>query len=193
MLLPLHPYLALSHSQNSGIPNRVGEMLSNKVVKYIRSSLCFYRCRLHRLWIYSLVRVDHSHLDTPSFPHVTPSLPAAIIMWIPRGVMDKAWPYGWLWCCKIRNRQHLSFSDALFHHLHRRELFKTGGKIKQVWAEESFVCQMPLYVRLPAFAWCSWMETLSAAAENSHFFGKGILEQSSGPFYCHNVIFTSLL
>lgn len=86
--------------KNSGIPSRVGEMLSDKVVKYPRSSLCLYRCRLHYLLIYSLVRVDHIHLYTPSFPHVIPSLPDAIIMWISRRVMDKAWPYVWYCCCK---------------------------------------------------------------------------------------------
>lgn len=43
----------------------------------------------------SLIRVDHGHLYTPSFPHVIPSLPAATIMWISRGVMDKIWLYVW--------------------------------------------------------------------------------------------------
>lgn len=65
MLLSLHPYLPLS--QNPGIPSRVGEMLSNKVVKYTRSSLCLYHHRLHHLWIFSLVRVDHSDLFTSKF------------------------------------------------------------------------------------------------------------------------------
>lgn len=51
---------------------------------------------------------------------------------------------------------------------------------------------MPLLISLPAFAWCSWMEALSAAAESSHFFGKGVFEQS-GSFDYHNIIFTSLL
>lgn len=85
----------------------------------------------------SLLLPKLRHLYTPSFPHAIPSLPAAITMCISRRVMNKVWPYVWYWCCKIRSCQLLSFSDALFHHLHSRELFKSGGKIKQVWAEES--------------------------------------------------------
>lgn len=85
-LLSLHPYLPLS--QNPGIPSRVGEMLSNKVVKYTRSSLYLCHHRLHHLWIHSLVRVEHGDLFIPSFPRVIPSLQAAIIMWISRDVMD---------------------------------------------------------------------------------------------------------